>query len=111
VTQGLTQQGAQVLPRVRELLQALERWVVFGVYVSASWPRLQLRHLASAVKNSVRMLLPSHTHRRRVSHRALPSKPPWSTGSCAHSSSCRHSCVLAADASPAASHTLLAGRK
>ena len=31
----------------------------------------------------------------------MPSRPPCATGSCAQSSSCRHSCVFAADASPA----------
>lgn len=100
-----------MLPCVRELLQALEGRVAFGVYVSASRPRLQLRHVANAVNNKVLCCCRVTQTSKRWAHRALQSKPPWSTGSCAHSSSCRHSCVLAADASPAVSHVLLAKRK
>ena len=36
-----------------------------------------------------------------MTHSASPSSPPCARGSCALSSSCRHACVLDADASPA----------
>ncbi len=34
-------------------------------------------------------------------HSARPSRPPWESGRCTFSSSCKHSCVLPTPASPA----------